>query len=217
MAHDRLSPLDSSFLHAEDGVSHMHIGSVGVFEGPPPPFEELRAMLEGKLALVPRYRQVVRFVPLDLGRPVWVDDDHFSIDYHLRHTALPAPGDEDQLRALVGRVMSQQLDRSRPLWEIWMAEGLAGGRWALISKTHHALVDGVSGSELLAVIMDLSPEVTAPPEDHWAPRAAPGRAQLAAEAVVTLARSPYEQLRAVRHATRVPRLALQQVGDVLRG
>ena len=217
MAHDRLSPLDSSFLHAEDSVSHMHIGSVGVFEGPPPPFEELRSMMEGKLALVPRYRQVVRFVPLDLGRPVWVDDDHFSIDYHLRHTALPAPGDDDKLRALVARVMSQPLDRSRPLWEIWMAEGVAGGRWALIAKTHHALVDGVSGTELLAVIMDLSPEVTPPPEDHWSPRPAPGAVRLAAEAVVDLARSPYEQLRAVRHATRMPRLALHQAGDVVRG
>jgi diacylglycerol O-acyltransferase len=218
MAHDRLSPLDSSFLHAEDSVSHMHIGSVGVFEGPPPPFGQLRSMLEGKLALVPRYRQVVRFVPLDLGRPVWVDDDHFSIDYHLRHTALPAPGDEDQLRALVGRVMSQQLDRSRPLWEIWMAEGVAGGRWALIAKTHHALVDGVSGSELLAVLMDLTPEVAPAPEvDDWTPAPAPGPVRLAAEAVVNLARSPYEQLRAVRAATRMPRLALHQAGDVLRG
>ena len=218
MAHERLSPLDSSFLHAEDSVSHMHIGSVGVFEGPPPPFEQLRSMMEAKLAQVPRYRQVVRFVPLDLGRPVWVDDDHFSIDYHLRHTALPAPGDEDKLRALVGRVMSQQLDRSRPLWEIWMAEGLAGGRWALIAKTHHALVDGVSGSELLAVLMDLTPEITPPPEmDDWTARPAPGPVRLAAEAVVNLARSPYEQVRAVRAATRMPRLALHQAGDVLRG
>ena len=100
--------------------------------------------------------------PLDLGRPVWVDDQHFNIDYHLRHTALPAPGGETELRALVGRVMAQQLDRSKPLWEIWMVEGLGGGRWALLSKTHHALVDGVSGTDLLAVIMDTTPQPSPP-------------------------------------------------------
>ncbi|HZU79918.1 MAG TPA: wax ester/triacylglycerol synthase family O-acyltransferase [Acidimicrobiales bacterium] len=217
MAPDRLSPLDASFLHVEDDVSHMHIASVGIFEGPPPPFAEVVSRVAGKLPLVPRYRQVVRFVPFDLGRPVWVDDPHFSIDYHLRHTALPTPGSDDQLRALVGRVMAQQLDRSKPLWEIWMAEGLPGGRWAMLSKTHHALVDGVSGTELLAALMDISPEPSPLVPDEWVPHAAPGRLQLAAEAVTGLLRSPYEQVRAVRAATRVPRQALHQAGEVARG
>ena len=135
-------------------------------------------MVRGKLPLVPRYRQVVRFVPLDMGRPVWVDDPHFNIDYHLRHTALPAPGGEAELRALVGRVMAQQLDRSKPLWEIWMVEGLGGGRWALLSKTHHALVDGVSGTDLLAVIMDTTPQPSPPVVDDWVPRPAPSGAGL---------------------------------------
>ncbi|MHB8681501.1 MAG: WS/DGAT/MGAT family O-acyltransferase [Acidimicrobiales bacterium] len=217
MSTDRLSPLDASFLHVEDGVSHMHIGSVGIFEGPPPPFAEIVAMVESKLRLVPRYRQIVHFVPLDLARPVWVDDPHFAIDYHLRHTALPAPGTEEQLRALVGRVMGQQLDRNKPLWEIWTVEGLEGGRWAMVSKTHHALVDGVSGTDLLAVIMDLSPDPAPIEPDDWQPQPAPSGSRLIAEAVTGLARSPYEQFRALRARTRVPRQALQQAREVVKG
>lgn len=217
MRAERLSPLDASFLHVEDGVSHMHIGSVGIFDGPPPPFDETLAMIRGKLSLVPRYRQVVQFVPLQLGRPVWVDDPHFSIDYHVRHTALPSPGTEDQLRALVGRVMSQQLDRNKPLWEIWMVEGLAGGHWAMIAKTHHALVDGVSGTDLLAVIMDLSPEATPIPADDWQPEPAPSGARLVADAVEGLVRSPYEQFRALRARTRVPRQALGHLLEIGKG
>ena len=134
MGPDRLSPLDASFLHIEDHVSHMHIASVAIFEGPQPPFADIVSMVEAKLALVPRYRQVVKFVPFELGRPVWADDPHFNIEYHLRHTALPAPGGEAELRKLVGRVMSQPLDRSRPLWEIWVVEGLEDGRWAMLAR-----------------------------------------------------------------------------------
>jgi len=212
-----MSAIDSSFLHVENDVTPMHIGSVSLFEGPAPPFEQLQRMVAGKLRLVPRYRQKVRFMPLGAGTPAWVEDPHFSLDYHLRHTALPTPGSDDQLRALVGRVMAQQLDRSKPLWEIWMAEGLPGGRWAMLSKTHHALVDGVSGTELLAALMDISPEPSPLVPDEWVPHAAPGRLQLAAEAVTGLLRSPYEQVRAVRAATRVPRQALHQAGEVARG
>jgi diacylglycerol O-acyltransferase len=217
MSVDRLSPLDASFLHIEDDVSHMHIGSIGIFEGPPPDFEAFLSMIRGKLPLVPRYRQVVRFVPLDLGRPVWVDDPHFNIEYHVRHTALPAPGGEAELRRLTGRVMSQQLDRTKPLWEIWMVEGLEDDHWALLSKTHHCMVDGVSGTELLTVIMDLSPEPTPGVPDTWQPQAAPSRPALAAEAVTDLIRSPYEQLRALRASTRVPRQALAQLANVGQG
>ena len=158
MGVDRMSPLDASFLHIEDDVSHMHIASVGIFEGPEPAFADIVAMIESKLRLVPRYRRVVRHVPLELGRPVWVDDPHFNIEYHLRHTALPSPGGEAELRKLVGRVMSQPLDRSKPLWEIWVVEGLEDGHWAVLAKTHHAMVDGVSGTDLLALVMDISPE-----------------------------------------------------------
>jgi WS/DGAT/MGAT family acyltransferase len=212
-----MSPLDSSFLHIEDDVSHMHIGSVGIFEGPIPEYAQIVAMIAGKLPLVPRYRQVVRFVPLDLGRPVWSDDLDFDVDYHIRRTALPAPGGEGELRRLVGRVMAQQLDRSKPLWEIWMAEGLEEGRWALVSKTHHCMVDGVSGTDLLSVIMDQSRQPSPPVPDNWQPSPAPGSARLAADAVVDMLRSPYEQLRAVRASTRVPRQALAQLGELAKG
>ena len=206
MSPDRLSPLDASFLHIEDGVSHMHIASVAIFEGPQPEFSEIVAMVDAKLGLVPRYRQIVKTVPFDLGRPVWVDDPHFNIEYHLRHTALPAPGGEVELRKLVGRVMSQQLDRSKSLWEIWVVGGLEDGQWAMLSKTHHAMVDGVAGTDLLAVIMDLSPDAERPTElAAWVPRPSPSSAKLAQDAVVNMVKSPYEQLRAARASTRVVR------------
>ena len=205
MSPDRLSPLDASFLHIEDHVSHMHIASVAIFEGPPAPFVDIVAMVDAKLDLVPRYRQKVKFVPLELGRPVWVDDPHFNIEYHVRHTALPSPGGESELRKLVGRVMSQQLDRSKPLWEIWVVEGLEDGRWAMLSKTHHALVDGVAGTDLLAVVMDLSPETTRPEHSKWVPRPMPTGLELMVDALENIVRSPYEQLRAARAQARVVR------------
>ena len=171
---EQMDALDASFLDVEDAVSHMHIGSIGLFEGPAPSQEQLRAMLLGKLALVPRYRQVVRLVPLSMGRPVWVDDLHFNLDYHLRRTGLPAPGGDEQLRPLVARIMSQQLDRSKPLWEMWIVEGLDGGRWALISKIHHCMVDGVAGTDLILVMLDQHPTAAPPAEDTWTARAPPG-------------------------------------------
>ena len=218
MGPDRLSPLDASFLHVEDDVSHMHIGSVAVFEGPQPPFADLVDMVESKLDLVPRYRQRVRFVPLELGRPVWVDDEHFNLEYHLRHTALPKPGGETELRRLVGRVMSQQLDRARPLWEIWVVEGLEDGRWAMVAKTHHALVDGVSGTDLLAVIMDQSPNAVRPARlREWTPQPAPSSLQLMADSLENVVRSPYEQMRALRAQTRMVRRVLAYAMEVVGG
>jgi WS/DGAT/MGAT family acyltransferase len=214
---DRLSPLDASFLHIEDDVSHMHIASVAIFEGPQPAFADIVAMVDAKLALVPRYRQVVQFVPFELGRPVWADDPHFNIEYHLRHTALPAPGGEAELRKLVGRVMSQPLDRSKPLWEIWIVEGLEDGRWAMLAKTHHAMVDGVAGTDLLAVIMDLSPEAVRPDVPAWVPRPSQSGGRLAADAVFNMVRSPYEQVRAVRASTRALRGALSHAKEVGQG
>jgi WS/DGAT/MGAT family acyltransferase len=170
---ERLSPLDAMFLLVEDDVNHMHIGSVAVFEGPPPPYEDLRAMVTGKLPLVPRYRQRVRFVPMNLGLPIWVDDPHFLLDYHLRHTALPAPGGREELENLVGRVMSQPLDRARPLWETWIIEGLEGGAWALLSKVHHSIVDGIAGTDLLTVV--LGDPIRAPRRWPWPASRSPGR------------------------------------------
>ncbi|MDD9371405.1 MAG: wax ester/triacylglycerol synthase family O-acyltransferase [Acidimicrobiales bacterium] len=214
---DRLSPLDASFLHVEDDVNHMHIGSIGIFEGPPPAYDELTRTIAGRLHLVPRYRQRVATVPLALARPAWVDDPHFQVTYHVRHTALPAPGGEEELRLLVGRVMSQQLDRSKPMWEMWMVEGLEDDRWALVSKVHHCLVDGVSGAELLAVVLDLSPEVPEPVDDGWIPAPTPSALQLTRDAAVGLASSPYEQVRAAGSLLRRPRRALDAAIELAQG
>jgi diacylglycerol O-acyltransferase / wax synthase len=214
---ETMSPLDASFLHIEDAVTHMHIGSVGIFEGPAPGPGEVRTEIAGRLPLVPRYRQKVRFVPLALGRPVWVDDPHFNIDYHVRRTALPAPGGDDELRTLVGRVMSQQLDRAKPLWEMWVAEGLDDGRWALISKTHHCMVDGVSGTDLLSVLLSKEPAAATTTPDRWAPASEPGSATLVTHSLAGRAASPYEGMRTALSAVRGPRRVARQAVEATRG
>ena len=191
---ERLSSQDASFLHLEDAVSHMHIGSVAILEGPPPAYDELAEHVRGKLPEVPRYRQRVHFVPLALGRPVWVDDRHFNLTYHLRRTALPEPGGDDELRLLTGRIMSQQLDRDKPLWEMWMIEGLSENRWVLLSKVHHSVVDGVAGAELVSAILDEEREPEAPAPVDWHPGPDPGGAELAARALMERAASPYGAL-----------------------
>ena len=170
---ERLSALDAEFLLVEDGIAHMHIAGVSVFEGPRPELSELTAMVAAKLHRVPRYRQRVRTVPLELGRPVWVDDPHFDLGYHIRHTALPAPGDDTALRRLMSRLMGQELDRARPLWEVWFVEGLEDGRWALISKVHHCMVDGVSGMDLLGILLDVEPDAPRPEAPEWSPEPEP--------------------------------------------
>jgi diacylglycerol O-acyltransferase / wax synthase len=200
----RLSPLDATFLHIEDDVSHMHLGSVAIFEGPPPEHDDLLAAIAGKLHLAPRYRQKVRFVPLQAGRPVWVDDPHFKLGYHVRRTALPAPGGDEQLRVLVGRVMSHQLDRTRPLWEMWVVEGLAGERWALLSKLHHAMVDGVSGSNLVTAMMDPRRDAPVPEPVPWKPAPTPPGTVLVASALAERARWPLREARAAARSLRDP-------------
>jgi diacylglycerol O-acyltransferase len=213
----RLSPQDASFLHLEDSVSHMHIGSVAIFEGPPPAYEALARMVQAHLPEVPRYRQRVHFVPIALGRPVWVDDPHFNLGYHLRRTALPPPGGDSELRNLVGRVMSQQLDRSKPLWEMWIVEGLSEARWGFITKVHHCMVDGVSGAELLAVILDSERDPELPVPENWHPERQPPGAELALHALARRVISPYEQLRFVRSAARSPRRLARSAATTARG
>jgi diacylglycerol O-acyltransferase / wax synthase len=212
-----MSPLDASFLHVEDAVSHMHIGSVGIFEGPPPGPGEVRAAIAARLPQVPRYRQKVRFVPLTLGRPAWVDDPHFNLDYHVRRTALPSPGGDEELRNLVGRVMSQQLDRTKPLWELWVAEGLDDGRWALISKTHHCMVDGVSATDLLSVILSRDRQAEPGPIEDWRPDPEPGSVDLVAHSLALRAASPYEAVRTVLSAVRGPRRVVRKTLETTRG
>ncbi len=210
-----MSPMDASFLHIEGPNNPMHIGGVSIFAGPPPPIEALEEMVASKLDAVPRYRQKVRFVPLGIGRPVWVADPHFHLSYHLRHSALPAPGGEAILRKTAARIFAQPLDRDKPLWEIWMIEGLSENRWALLSKVHHCMVDGVSATDLMTVMFDESP--APPPERPWTPRPEPSRAELIMRTVARQASSPAEQLRIVRSNVRRPQAVLGQVLDVARG
>jgi len=219
MSSDRLSGLDASFLHLEDGCAHMHVASVLIFEGLPPPYDELLDSIERRLTLVPRYRQRLAFVPFGQGRPRWVDDPHLNLRYHVRSTALPSPGSEQQLKALAGRVFSQQLDRDKPLWELWLVEGLQGDRFAVLSKTHHALVDGISGVDIISVMFDTSPEPAAPPDpgDRWLPRPVPSGAQLLSEALLERATLPGEAVRSVRALFRGPRRVLQGALDAAVG
>ena len=219
MASDRLTGLDSSFLHLEDGSSHMHVAGVMLFEGPPPPYDELLDVFERRLPLVPRYRQRLAFVPLGQGRPKWVDDPHLNLRYHVRSTALPAPGSEKQLRDLAGRVFAQQLDRDKPLWEIWLVEGLEGDRFAMLSKTHHALVDGISGVDIMSVLFDTSPDPAAPTDtgERWLPRPLPSPVELLGEALMERATIPGELARTVRSIFRGPRRVVEGLRDAAVG
>ena len=211
---DWMSPMDASFLHIEGPMNPMHIGGVSIFEGPAPAFERLEEMVEGKLGLVPRYRQRVRFIPLGLGRPVWVDDPHFNLSYHLRHSALPPPGGDEQLRRTAARIFAQRLDRGKPLWEIWMLEGLRENRWALLSKVHHCMVDGVSATDLMSIMFGGDAPAT---DGAWEPEPEPGGAELVLRTLTHRTFDPSEQLRTVRAAVRAPREALDQARDLLRG
>ena len=216
---DRLTGLDSSFLHLEHDATHMHVAGCMVFDGQAPAYDELVDHILSRLHLVPRYRQRLAFVPLNQGRPVWVDDPHFNVAFHVRHTALPNPGGEDQLKRLCGRIFSQALDRSRPLWEIWLVEGLAEDRFALLSKTHHALVDGISGVDIATVLFDASPDPVpvAPPDHEWIPRPLPTGAQLLAEALLERATVPTEIVRGMRATLRGPRHVAARLGRALGG
>ena len=215
---DRLSAVDASFLHQEKQASHMHVGALAIFDGPPPPRDDFCAHLEERLGLVPRYRQRLAFPPLEAGRPFWVDDPTFNLDYHVRHTALPKPGSDDQLRQLVGRIFSQRLDRSKPLWEIWIVQGIEGGRFALISKTHHALVDGVSGVDIATVLFDLSPVPAEPePRERWTPVSEPSDAELLVDGVKGLIRTPFGLAGRALDALQRPGETLERVREAAEG
>lgn len=201
---DRMSALDAGFLQLETDVQQMHVGSALLFEGPVPGYDEVCDVVETRLDDVPRYRQRVQRMPWDLARPVWVDDPHFNIRYHVRHTAVPAPGDDVQLRTLAGRLVSQRLDMARPLWEMWLVEGLSGGRWALVNKAHHAMIDGVSGHDVLEAIVDRAPGAPVPQRSTWRPRPAPSRTELVRATAAGAASLPVEAVRAALGAARDP-------------
>jgi len=183
-AYDRLSVVDNSFLAIEGANSHMHVGAVTVFEAGPLTHpdggidvDRIRDYVASRLHLIPRYRQRLATVPLGT-RLVWVDDDHFNIHYHVRHASLPRPGDERQLKRLSARIASQQLDRAKPLWEMWVVEGLEGGRFALVAKTHHCMIDGLAGVDLMAVLLNPKPGAAIAPAPVWIPRPEPSRLAL---------------------------------------
>src|ERR671932_1147759 len=205
---DRLSPVDASFLAQEHEASHMHVGAIAVFEGPPPSYDEFIAGLESRLHLVPRYRQKLAEPRFEMGRPFWVDDPSFNIDYHVRHTALPKPGSLEQLRQLAGRIYSQRLDRSKPLWETWLVHGLESGRFAIISKTHHSMIDGIAGVDLASVLFDASPVPNRLEPEPWTPQPEPSSAELLAEGVKDLVRAPAAAVSQTAGALRAPRRAL---------
>jgi diacylglycerol O-acyltransferase / wax synthase len=216
---DRLSAVDASFLAQERANSHMHVGAVLIFEGPAPAYADFLTHIRSRLHLVPRYRQKLAFPPIETGRPVWIDDPSFNLEYHVRHTALPAPGSEEQLRALAARIHSQRLDRAKPLWETWLVQGLDGDRFALISKTHHALVDGIAGVDLMTVLFDPTPHPQQLPHEGepWTPAGEPSALQLAARGVRGLARLPFDAAgRAVSAATH-PGDALERLRESLEG
>jgi len=223
---ERLSALDDSFLEIENGVSHMHIGAVALFEGGPLQtadggidIERVWAMMAAGIHRVPRYRQRLERTPV-FGQPVWVDDAHFNLAYHVRHTHLPRPGDERQLKRLVGRLMSQELDRGKPLWEMWVVEGLDDGRFAIVTKLHHCMIDGVGSVNLAGSIMRLTPDpdpALSEPPPRWIPRPVPSPLELFAAELAHRAGAPLAAVSALRQLAGAPRATIAAARELTAG
>ena len=214
---DRLTSVDASFLVQEKRASHMHVGAVLVFEGPPPDYEDFLAGIESRMHLTPRYRQKLAFPRFEMGRPLWVDDPSFNLEYHVRHTALPSPGGFDQLLSMAGRIYSQRLDRSKPLWETWLVQGLDGNRFALITKTHHAMIDGIAGVDLASVLFDVSPVPRKVEPEPWTARPVPSDAELIAEGVKGAVKTPFEVAGRAIEAARSPGRSLRALREAAEG
>ncbi len=214
---DRLSSIDASFLSNESASSHMHVGAVLIFEGPPPRYEDFLAHVRSRLDLVPRFRQKLAFPPFEAGRPMWIDDPAFNLSYHVRHSALPEPGSEEQLRNLTGRVFSQSLDRSKPLWELWLVQGLERNRFALLSKTHHALVDGVAGVDIATVLFDVKPVPEPAVEGkEWVPNHEPSTVELVGRGISDAAAAPLRLAERLVNAARHPEPAARKAAESLQ-
>jgi diacylglycerol O-acyltransferase / wax synthase len=215
---DRLTAVDASFLSNESSSSHMHVGAILIFEGPPPLYVDLVEHVRSRLALVPRFRQRLVVPPMEAGRPLWADDVNFNLTYHIRHSALPEPGGEDELKMLAARVFSQQLDRSKPLWELWLVQGLERDRFAILTKTHHAMVDGISGVDIGTVLFDLEP-VPKPAEfvDDWKPRPEPSTSALVTRAAGDVAHTPLRLVERAVEAVRKPETTVRRLADGLEG
>jgi diacylglycerol O-acyltransferase / wax synthase len=217
---DRLEPLDALFVEAEDEDENtsMAIASIAVLEGPAPSQKEIRELVESRLPLVPRYRQKLRTVPFRLGRPVWVDDPDFDLSYHVRRTLLREPGGDEQLAALMAQVMSQRLDRDHPLWEYLVVDGLAADRWALISKVHHSMVDGIGGADLYRLLTEVAPEPAQPSADSADEEAAqtPSAVSLIAQAAVDMTLLPLRQACVLSDALADPGGTIRQAATITR-
>ncbi len=215
--YERLSAQDASFLYMESPSAPMHVGSLAIFEDTGADFHDILDKIESRINLVPRFRKKLMWVPYSQGRPVWVDDEHFDLRFHVRHTGVPRPGGEKELLALTSRVFGLPLDRGRPLWEMWIVD-LPDDRKAMIQKTHHCLIDGISGVDLATVLLDLTPEgAEIPPAPKWEPAPAPSREQLLRGSLVEGFTKPAEVVRRVRAATRAPRQALSRARELARG
>lgn len=214
---DRLTPLDDVFVVLERDNLPMHIGSLMILDGPAPGYEDLLAHVAGRLDRLPRYRQVLREVPLKLGMPVWQDDADFNLEYHVRHTAVPPPGGREELRALAGRLLSHRLDMQRPLWEMWLIEGLPDDGFAILNKVHHAMVDGISGNDIMEVLLDASPDVPTPEPSVWEPKPPPSDAQVLASALADTVRNPAQRLGHLVADLDSPRAAVTMMGAAILG
>ena len=215
---DRLTAVDASFLSNESDSTHVHIGAVLIFEGPPPRYDDFVDHVESRLPYVPRYRQKLIYPPLDAGRPLWADDAAFNLSFHMRHTALPSPGDDKELIALVNRVFSQALDRTRPLWEMWLVQELADDRFAVLIKSHHAMIDGISGVDIGTVIFDVAADAEpVAVEEDWSPHAEPSSLDLLRRSAGELATAPVHLGERFVNAVRRPESVVDRLGDQAEG
>jgi len=221
--YERLSALDAHFFDLEDEGVHMHVAAILICDAKPLTLEDdrldverIRSFLEARLGAIPRYRQRLARVPVE-RHPVWVDDPSFNIQYHVRHVSLPRPGDERQLKRLIGLLMSQKLDHSKPLWEMWVIEGLDGGRFAILARSHHSMVDGIAGVGVLRVLLRPEPAPSFRPAPRWRARPAPGRARLVTDAFVRRAREPLDLAGATGRALKNPTRALQAAWEATLG
>ncbi len=212
-----LSHLDASFLALESPTTHMHVAGVAIFEGGPLALkggaidiERIRAHVHSKLEYIPRYRQRLDFVPY-VRSPVWIDDTHFNLDYHVRHTSLPRPGTDDQLKRLAGRIVSQQLDKAKPLWELWVVEGMSDGRFAIIAKIHHCMIDGLSGVDLTTILLNVVPTTEIEETPEWVPRPAPTHTELAVASAAQTARHTIDRVTSLGRFIAGGQQAIQQV------
>lgn len=221
--YDRLTALDATFLELEDPNVHMHVGSVGIFDARPLKrgdggidIDRIRALSESALRRHPRFRQKLAYIPF-FDHPVWIDDQRFNLNYHLRHTSLGIPGDVRRLKRLTGRIMSQKLDRGKPLWEMWFVDGVEEDRFAVVTKVHHCMIDGISGVDLMSSLMRADPASKIPPAHPWIPRPVPSPYDLLRSELLRRAALPFGALRASRNALANPGRLYESVRDGIEG